>query len=356
MKEMIIEKYPLADMTQEHFILNDVTIYAFPSNHLEAFRGQPNVKLIFLDEADFFRKVEQYEVRDTSERYIAKSNPQILMVSTPDRPGGLMERIQNEQDSIYNKLFMSYHKGVGTMFSQEQIDQNRKSPSFEREYNLKYLGEIGNIFHINDIEYAVYTLGEQYDPDDEKITTDQMITRTMGIDPGFGSSMFGISIVQHEYDDTVSVIYADHVERGSMTECLDLVLKLAQKYRVFKIYADGSAAGFIKDLKKQYREPDANDYSRILRDNPDIVDQWIRASKPRVVPVSFMKKHEDMLRNLEIFLQKRVLKINQKFDKLQIALRTATSKGDKYDLDKERTSHDDILDSLMLSLLGFYGR
>lgn len=355
MRDMIMYKYPLSDLTQEHFIINGVTVYAFPSNHLDTFRGQPSVKFVFLDEADFFRKTDQYDVRDTSERYIGKSDIRIVMVSTPNQPGGLMERIQNEEPSIYNKLFLDYRIGIGTMFTQEQIDANKESPSFRREYDLQYLGEIGNIFHIDDIEYAIHNLGEQYNPDDETITTNQMITRTMGIDPGFGSSMFGISILQHEHDDSVSVIYADHIERGSMTECLDLVLKLAQKHRVMKLYVDSSAAGFIKDLKREYKEYDVNDYHITLKDHPEILDSWIKSMKPRVVPVSFRMKHEDMLRNLEIFLQKKVLRINKKFDKLQIALRTAVSKGEDYRLDKERTSHDDILDSVMLGLLGFYG-
>jgi late competence protein required for DNA uptake (superfamily II DNA/RNA helicase) len=34
--------------------LNGVKIEAFPSHHLDAMRGLPNVSFIFLDEADFF--------------------------------------------------------------------------------------------------------------------------------------------------------------------------------------------------------------------------------------------------------------------------------------------------------------
>ena len=33
------------------------------------------------------------------------------------------------------------------MYSKEEIEKAMKSPSFEREYNLKYLGLIGNVFH-----------------------------------------------------------------------------------------------------------------------------------------------------------------------------------------------------------------
>jgi hypothetical protein len=66
--------------------LNGCEIQAYPSNHIDAFRSLTNPKFILLDEADFFRKGEQEEVRHVAERYIAKSDPFIVMVSTPNRP------------------------------------------------------------------------------------------------------------------------------------------------------------------------------------------------------------------------------------------------------------------------------
>ena len=49
--------------------LNGCTIEAFPSNHLDAYRALDNPKFILLDEADFFRKSEQEDVRHVSEIY-----------------------------------------------------------------------------------------------------------------------------------------------------------------------------------------------------------------------------------------------------------------------------------------------
>lgn len=353
MKDMIMDSYPIRDVTREDFTINNVRVHAFPSNHLDTFRSLPSVKFVFLDEADFFAKEEQYQVRTISERYIAKSDTRILMVSTPNRPGGLMERIQEEADSMYHKITLPYTVGLGTMYSEEQIRENMKSPSFQQEYNLKYLGEVGNIFNLMDIEYCIKELGQQYDPDDEATNTFQMTSRFMGVDPGFGSSMFGIVLTQMR-DGLPEVIYADHIERGSMTECLNVVLKMAQKYRVMKIYIDGSSAGFVKDLKIRYNEPDATSYAQILEKHPEAAEAWIHTEKPRVVPISFRKKHREMLMNLEQFIQKRLIRIHPSHTKLAIALRTATSKDEQWNLDKEKTSHDDILDSLMLSLLGFY--
>jgi late competence protein required for DNA uptake (superfamily II DNA/RNA helicase) len=54
--------------TKETIIdLNNVKIEAFPSHHLDAMRGLPNVSFILLDEADFFPPGQQQDARDVSE-------------------------------------------------------------------------------------------------------------------------------------------------------------------------------------------------------------------------------------------------------------------------------------------------
>jgi hypothetical protein len=69
--------------------LNGVHIEAYPSHHLDAMRGLKDVSFIFQDESDFYPVGQQQDARDVSERYIAKSNPWIVMVSTPNMPDGL---------------------------------------------------------------------------------------------------------------------------------------------------------------------------------------------------------------------------------------------------------------------------
>jgi late competence protein required for DNA uptake (superfamily II DNA/RNA helicase) len=56
MKKLFYGKTGLASFdTKETVIeLNGVKIEAFPSHHLDAMRGLPNVSFILLDEADFF--------------------------------------------------------------------------------------------------------------------------------------------------------------------------------------------------------------------------------------------------------------------------------------------------------------
>jgi hypothetical protein len=120
-------------------------------------RGLPNVSFILLDKADFFPPGQQQDARDVSERYIAKSNPYIVMVSTPNAPDGLFERIEKEvQDTcLYKRIFLDYTLGIGKICTAEEIERAKQSPSFEREYNLKYQGKIGNVFHTKDIEAAI---------------------------------------------------------------------------------------------------------------------------------------------------------------------------------------------------------
>jgi hypothetical protein len=167
MKGLFKDKGLLTFDTKETIIeLNGVKIEAFPSHHLDAMRGLPNVSFILLDEADFFPPGQQQDARDVSERYIAKSNPYIVMVSTPNAPEGLFERIEKESEDtcLYKRMFLDYTYGIGKIYTAEEIEKAKASPSFEREYNLKYLGKIGNVFHTKDIEAAIEK-GRKYDPD-----------------------------------------------------------------------------------------------------------------------------------------------------------------------------------------------
>jgi hypothetical protein len=131
------------------------------------------------------------DVRHVSERYIAKSDPYIVMVSTPNAPDGLFEKIDKEPEDtcIYKRLKLDYTYGLGKIYTVEEIDKAKQSPSFEREYNLKYLGLIGNVFHTADMERTIKK-GKLYDPD----VVNGYTQKSIGLDPGFGSSPFGVVI------------------------------------------------------------------------------------------------------------------------------------------------------------------
>ena len=143
--------------------LNGYSIEAYPSNHIDSFRALENPKFILIDEGDFFRKSEQEDVRFVTERYIGKSDPYIVMVSTPNAPNGLFDKIEREPEDccIYKRLKMDYTYGLNKIYSEEEIAKAKQSPSFGREYDLQYLGIIGNTFHTQDIDRAI-ELGKKY--------------------------------------------------------------------------------------------------------------------------------------------------------------------------------------------------
>jgi hypothetical protein len=71
MKSLFERKLGLTFANKETVLeLNGCRIEAYPSNHIDAYRALDNPKFILLDEADFFRKGEQEDVRHVSERYI----------------------------------------------------------------------------------------------------------------------------------------------------------------------------------------------------------------------------------------------------------------------------------------------
>ncbi len=106
------------------------------------------INIFYIVHKNVFPIGQRADARDVSERYIAKSDPYIVMVSTPNAPEGLFERIEKESEDtcLYKRIFVDCTCGIGKIYTAEEIEK-AKASSFEREYNLKYLGKIGNVFH-----------------------------------------------------------------------------------------------------------------------------------------------------------------------------------------------------------------
>ena len=92
---------------------------------LRRYASLTNVSFIYLDEADFFPPGQQQDARDVSERYIAKSNPWIVMVSTPNAPDGLFEKIERESEDtcLYKRLFLDYTYGLDRIYTKQEIEK-----------------------------------------------------------------------------------------------------------------------------------------------------------------------------------------------------------------------------------------
>jgi len=80
--------------------------------------------------------------------FIAKSNPYIILVSTPNMPEGLMQIIEQESEEkcLYHRIKLDYRYGLEKIYSIKDIERAKQSPSFDREYDLKYLGKVGNLY------------------------------------------------------------------------------------------------------------------------------------------------------------------------------------------------------------------
>jgi hypothetical protein len=316
------------------FELNGCTIEAYPSNHIDSFRALDNPKFILLDEAEFYRKGEQEEVRHVSERYIGKSDPYIVMVSTPNAPGGLFESIEKES-CLYKRLMMDYNYGLGKIYSKEEIEKARQSPGFDREYGLQYLGKIGNIFSSLQVD-RVIQLGEQYSLD--KIPTNDFTLHSVGVDEGFGSSSTAVVLTEFLKEERkIRILYAEEFEHANPQDIVDLCFNLYRKHWNTWFFVDGSNRAFVNLMKVAFNES-LNWENSKQGPNPEV---W------KVLPVNFSTDHKTMLAHLAMLVSKEYLCIPEEHDRLIISLRTAYA--NEYSLDKEQTSYSDSIDALRLA-------
>lgn len=99
--------------------------------------------------------------------YILMIRPRSLKRTAQDHQligMNLFLRIPLSEDTcLYKRIFMDYTYGIGKIYTADEIEKAKQSPSFERKYNLKYLGKIGNVFHTKDIEAAIEK-GRNYNP------------------------------------------------------------------------------------------------------------------------------------------------------------------------------------------------
>jgi hypothetical protein len=337
----------LFDSKETVLELNRVRIEAYPSNHIDSFRSLENPKFILLDECDFFRKSESEEVRAVAERYIAKSNPYIILVSTPNLPEGLMETIEKEPSNtcLYHRIKLDYRYGLGKIYSIEDIERAKQSPSFDREYDLKYLGRVGNLYSQLSISNAIEA-GKQYDPD----SINELSEKYMAIDPAFSSSKFAIMVAEWNRSiKQIRILYAEELDHPSYEEAIDHIFRLTKLFGNIKnIGVDGSNPELIVSLKKKIDERADWRYiqekvQHCKKYNLNLAQYFV------VVPIvfnteniNFMSSHSKRL----LDDSRGLISINSKFNKLITALRGA--QFNEYKLDKEESPHNDLVDTWLM--------
>ena len=117
---------------------------------------------------------------------------------------------------------MDYTYGLERIYTRQEIEKAKASPSFEREYNLKYLGGIGNVFNPADIDAATANEYDIIEYVDNVSANPPLIQGVMGLDPGWGTSSFGI-VITHFVDGLIKVAYVDEHTRSDHSEMVSVV-------------------------------------------------------------------------------------------------------------------------------------
>jgi hypothetical protein len=95
--------------------------------------------MIVADESSYFDTSQIQEARETVERYWAKSDPTIVLCSTPARPMDLMDQIKAEPGDkcIYKRMFLSYKLDWAKYTHRELLLQKSMSKGMKRYWQRR---------------------------------------------------------------------------------------------------------------------------------------------------------------------------------------------------------------------------
>jgi len=350
--------------------LNGCTIECFPAEHTDTLRSLVDIRFLLIDEADFFPPQQAQNIRDVAERLIPKTGGEvrIVFVSTPNRPDGLFSKMEVENPSIYDKIFLDWRCGYGKVYSPESIAVARTSPSWGREYELKYHGSaFGNVLLPSTVDAAI-ELGKEYDPTDEAEIKNPFVLRCIGVDPAWGgSSKFAIVLTQvktrqypHGERDVIEVMVAEQHERANFSDMVSRVTDIFRTFNGFRhdvrsldfpVFVDQSAAGFLSSLRQAVGlEPRYDLLVEKARKAGFTQPRQIQSILGCIQPKLFTHtENAKMLSGLKQLFDQEMVAVNEKFFDLITALRSAySSDGDT--LDKQHSYGNDLIDALMISL------
>jgi hypothetical protein len=310
------------------------------------------------DEVDYFQPAQQKELRATIEGFIGKinSDPTICLISTPFAPGGIMQTIEQEKDSLYYKCFFDYRYGLEgdfPIYSQEQLDRARQSPDWAREYEGAYIGRQGNVWSAHSIERATIN-GSKY----EAMVSDPSqwmkdVPTVMALDPAWGStSKYGVIILQF-IDQKIVVLYAAEYSNPDMSEMISELWKLYRQCgHVTNIMVDQNNPEVIGTIRRDFRKD--NNYS--AQGIKDVIANCRKYGTPIetrlfVVPKNFAIEGKQMLQHAVMLMDDPdgLVAIPEKHKELLLALRSATATEWKLDKSSGESLHTDLTDAFIMA-------
>jgi hypothetical protein len=372
LKNVFLEYYPgsieAMNYTQKTLTLNDCLFRAYPAKNPDAPRGKTDVFYILADEFDFHNRRIQEDVMSVVTPFRPKNDTLIILNSTTKRTNGLYKEMDDEWNEFletlnlkgkvnqydllkpreelpnyfhqikendkhrYFLLEFDYLWGLGKIYTEAEIEEVKEDRTFPGEFCLKYAGQIGNYFPAHHIDLAL-ELGEQYKGD----PINQFAGHWGGIDPESKAVFY---VIEVEKDKIVRIVDgAEYPREITPHDFATQIHKVSSKYKFIRWFIDGNHRGYVNEIKQAFGED----------------DDWMKAEDVnwednKIIPVNFSREHKEMLFHTRNCLSKGYLAIPRKYDKLEIALRTAWAEGNS--LDKDESDNTDHLDALRLSLKG----
>lgn len=325
--------------------LNGVTIEAFPSNlGIRSLRGYSDLVMITCDEASWFNINQNQEVIDTIERYYSKSNPIIVLCSTPQKIGDLMYNIkqQPEHERFYRLMELPYQVGLNKIYTEQEIAIQRKSLSFPREMECSFESSIDALFNSYSIDQCI---ADKYDT-----TFYQGLTCWGGCDPGFSTSKFATVVIAWA-NGKLQVMHEEEVEYANPDIMRSRLHSIIQEWNLCRLFIDSSSIFLIRQLCSDYGIPDVTLWDDKTKDQ--LLQTNSCGGANLIQSVNFRTKAGPMLELLHKVISTQQIRIDPQFKGIISSLRTASTKqfGGLYQLDKQATSSDDLLDALRMSLL-----
>lgn len=355
MKNMF-RNYILEDSRNDMLVLNGVTIEAFPSNP-EVIRGYEDYKFILLDEADYFEPAQQEELLPAVRGFIAKTDPWIVMVSTPHEPGSLFHRIEqmrSDEEAGFKRLYYLYERGLGKIYDPIVIAKEKEQPHFKREYEGQYAYGVGTLFNEPQI-LECERLGREIDGRIKHIRPSiaAATRKSLGIDIGWGSSRTAFVLTEF-VESTIRVIYCQQFDRPDYDTMVKQTYSLIREHSLDngtnKVFIDGSAPSFIASIKTIVGEE--SDYLKLVALAKESESDPVYFMN--IVPINFSQKNQAMLDHAKQIVDKHMLAINpdtsQGHQDLLTDLRIAKNKPESFKLDKSSENKMDLFDALRLSL------
>jgi hypothetical protein len=255
---------------------------------------------------------------------------------------------QSTKKSFYKILKFDFSWGVGKIYSDKDIRIAKASDSFEREYNCSFSSPEGNVFSNTSINRAI-ELAKKY-PD----TINKAAQHSCGIDPGFGSSKFGICVLEYS-DSIIKVVYAKQFERSSFNDMVQKIWEIKTMVgELSNVYIDQANVEYIEAVKQELGD---NTNWQIIHDTLKRyrdMNLRIERSDMKVIPVSFREEGASMLTHCKNLLEHEdsIIAINPKYEELITSLRGAVAQ--EYKLNKTETPYSDLMDAFRLAAKYFH--